>query len=135
MTVFVCIDDKGGMTFNNRRQSRDSSVLEDIKRVSGDRLFATSFSEKLLCAADVRAKITDSPLDEAGEGDFVFIENLPLLPHLERIEKIIIYRWNRHYPSDRRIDVEPTKNGFRLKSRREFVGTSHDMITREDYVR
>ena len=31
MTLYVCLDDKNGMLFNNRRQSRDRVVLEDIR--------------------------------------------------------------------------------------------------------
>ena len=136
MTVFVCIDERGGMTFNGRRQSRDSEVMSDIKKsCEKGLLLASAFSEKMLTAEGLSAKIVDDPLSNAGEGDFVFIENLPLIPHLDRIKKLIIYHWNRHYPSDRKLDVDVSSHGFRLISSREFKGSSHEKITREDYGR
>ena len=30
MTIIVCLDDKNGLSFNNRRQSRDKILIEDI---------------------------------------------------------------------------------------------------------
>ena len=30
MDVFVCLDDRGGMFFNHRRQSRDREVIQDM---------------------------------------------------------------------------------------------------------
>ena len=36
MTIFVCIDDKNGMLFNHRRQSRDEAVLKDMLDVAED---------------------------------------------------------------------------------------------------
>ena len=30
MDVFVCLDDRGGMFFNHRRQSRDRQVIQDM---------------------------------------------------------------------------------------------------------
>ena len=30
MKIIVCLDDNNGMLFNNRRQSRDKTVVEDI---------------------------------------------------------------------------------------------------------
>ena len=124
------------MTFNGRRQSRDSQVISDIKRVScKSALLASPFSKRMLTDGGLSPKIHDDPLSNACGGDFVFIEDQPLLSHLERIDGLIIYRWNRHYPSDRKLDLDPKANGFRLKSSREFKGRSHEKITREDYVR
>jgi hypothetical protein len=75
------------------------------------------------------------PLESAGDGSFVFIENKHLGDYLERIDRLIIYKWNRKYPSDFSLDVDPVAAGFKKKSTREFKGTSHDKITREDYVK
>ena len=35
MTVFICLDDKNGMLFNHRRQSRDKAVIEDMLSFAG----------------------------------------------------------------------------------------------------
>ena len=36
MTLYVCVDDKLGMAFMGRRQSRDRAVYEDIALRCGD---------------------------------------------------------------------------------------------------
>ena len=39
MTVILCLDDRCGMAFNNRRQSRDKAVINDIlTHLNGERL-------------------------------------------------------------------------------------------------
>ena len=64
-----------------------------------------------------------------------FAENIPSDEVLEKTNKIVIYRWNRHYPAD--IHWEPDLNamGFALQEITEFPGTSHEKITREVYAR
>jgi hypothetical protein len=136
MTVFVCIDDRGGMLFNKRRQSRDSRVIEDVIRTADDGvLYISDFSEILFEESDASVISVPEPLESAGDGSFVFIENKHLGDYLDRIDRLIIYKWNRKYPSDFSLDVDPVAAGFKKKSTREFKGTSHDKITREDYVK
>ena len=46
--IIVCLDDNGGMLFNNRRQSRDRVVCEDVvKNLNGEKLFISPFSQIL----------------------------------------------------------------------------------------
>ncbi len=136
MTVFVCIDDRGGMLFNKRRQSRDSRVIEDVARTVGDGvLYISDFSEILFEESDASVISVSEPLLSAGADGFAFIENEHLSEYLDKIDRLIIYKWNRKYPYDFALDVEPTSAGFRKRSTREFIGTSHDKITREDYVK
>ena len=48
MNVILCLDDNKGLLFNNRRQSRDKAVLDDIfNNLNGEKLAVTTFSEKL----------------------------------------------------------------------------------------
>ena len=136
MTVIVCLDTKGGMTFNNRRQSRDSRVTDDIKRVcEGKRLLISPFSEKMLAPTGLAATVSSDPFSEAKDGEVIFVENLPVAPHVDRVQRIIVYNWNRSYPADRHFDVNMGACGFKLHSKREFVGSSHEKITREDYIK
>lgn len=136
MTVIVCLDTKGGMTFNNRRQSRDTRVTEDVKRIcDGKRLLISPFSEKMLATSGIETTVLEDPLGEAKAGDTVFVENLPVAPYIDRTERIIVYNWNRSYPADRHFDVNMGACGFKLQSTREFVGSSHEKITREDYTK
>lgn len=46
MKVIICIDDNQGMSFNNRRQSTDGKVIEDIADITKE-LWISPFSESL----------------------------------------------------------------------------------------
>ena len=132
MKTIVCIDDKFGMLFDGKRQSRDRGLIENLLDFVGkERLFISPFSKILFDGKSV--VISDNPLDQAGKGDFVFVEDLFLLPYLDKIEEIIIYKWNRTYPRDALLDLLPERYGLTLVERLDFVGTSHKKITREVY--
>ena len=137
MNVIVCLDDRCGMAFNGRRQSRDRCVYEDIvKDIASDgRLFISEYSRALFADMDVSVVCSDRFLDMASDGDVCFVEDRVLLPYIEKIEKITVYKWNRHYPSDKTFDIVPEENGFRLISTEDFEGNSHEKITKEIYVR
>lgn len=135
MKVIVCLDDRGGMTFNSRRQSRDPAVINDIISTIGHkRLFISPFSEKLF-EGSKGVKVAKDPLSRAGANDFCFIEDLPLLDYADKINTIIIYKWNRHYPSDKKFDIPLCDRGFNLVETEDFVGASHQKITKEIYRR
>lgn len=129
MTLYICLDDRNGLQFNHRRQSRDAAVLEDIRRqLTGD-LLIEPFSEKLIREAQIPYVL---PPETAV--DF-FAENVPTEEILEKTRKIVIYRWNRHYPSDITWEPDLTSLGFAFRETMEFPGTSHEKITREVYER
>ena len=132
MRVAVCIDDLGGMIFNFRRQSRDRVQLADLAAEAGEgRLLISPFSADILPAA-----VCDPDfLQNAAPCDLCFVENEPLAPHLCRIDELILYRWNRRYPRDACLDIDPAAAGLRLSERTELRGYSHEMITKERYVR
>ena len=133
--VAVCVDDKQGMLFFGKRQSRDRVLIEElIEYAEGKKILINSFS-KLLFPNDDTVKVCETPLAEAQCGDICFIENLPLMPFIDKIGTLIIYRWNRNYPTDKKLDVNVAANGFKLVSIKEFAGSSHDKITKEIYER
>ena len=76
-------------------------------------------------------RISDTPWTAAGPDDICFLELQNPAPALARAEELIVYRWNRHYPSDQRIALPP--EGWRLIAKTEFLGYSHDKITKEVY--
>ncbi len=134
MTIAVCIDDKNGMMFNKRRQSRDSELIRDFVELCGDgKILISSFSEKLFADFQDRVTVDDSFLDGAEEDDICFVENADVTPFAERINKIILYRWNRHYPSDFKFTFD--LSGYTLTESKDFEGSSHENITREVYVK
>ena len=127
MTLYICLDDRNGLQFNKRRQSRDSAVLEDIRsRLSGP-LLITPFSEKLIREAEIPYVL---PPETAGD---CFAEEVP--ETRENIGRVVIYRWNRHYPSDLRWEPDLAALGFTLRETAQFPGTSHEKITREVHER
>ena len=136
MNVIICLDDNGGMLFNNRRQSRDSVLLSDVgrdERNSGGVLYITPFSEKLFSQTDLSFKVDENMLSSAKENDLCFVENLHLSSHIGKIDTLTVYRWNRKYPADFSLDIDIEKCGFRLIATSEFVGSSHEKITKEIY--
>ena len=136
MTVFICIDERGGRLFYGKRQSRDPKVIEDVIRCADDGvLYISDFSEKLFADSTASVICVPAPLEVAGADAYVFCEEAPLGEYVDKIDKLIIYNWNEHYPSDFKLDIDPLKCGFKLRSKREFKGVAHKLISREDYVK
>ncbi len=137
MIACVCVDDKGGMMFNHRRQSQDSVLREDLLTMLGNgklwlnqysaRQFAPEQQERLLVAEDF--------LEQAGEGELCFVEDRGLAAYEARLEGLILYRWNRTYPADQHLDLSVWERKWRLIHTEEFVGSSHERITKEIYQR
>ena len=136
MNVAICLDDRLGMTFNGRRQSRDRLVCEDIvKDARGGTLLMAEFSRNLFVSMGAPFICAEGFLDIAKKGDTCFVENKALSSYVHKIERLVIYRWNRHYPSDMTFDIDPEREGFRLLTTEEFAGNSHEKITKEIYVK
>ena len=130
MKVFVCVDDGMGTMFNNRRQSRDRILCADAVRETVGRLYCTPYTARLL-GEYTELAVSPSPLDEAGAQDSVFVEGEALLPYLDKIDTLVLYRWNRRYPRDRAFDLPLDR--FTLASQVDFEGYSHEKITKEIY--
>lgn len=129
MTLYICLDDRNGLRFNKRRQSRDAAVLEDIRGRLAGPLLIDPFSEKLIREAEIPYAL----MPQAGEA--LFWEDVPTEEILENCGEVVIYRWNRHYPADTRWDPDLEARGFSLAETVEFSGKSHEKITREVYVK
>ncbi len=134
MKIILCLDETGGMTFLGKRQSRDARVIEDIiETVGSARLIVNSYSLPLF--PETVAISSDTTLDTAGDEDFCFVETDDPLPYLDKADTLIVYNWNRHYPSDKRPALSPENHGFALRETTEFAGKSHEKITKETYVK
>ncbi len=131
MDLIVCLDDNNGMKFNHRRQSRDQKVIEDIiNSLNGKKLYATEESHILFLSDD--ADVIYVANSENLDGCF-FVESASVIPEEERIDNLIIYKWNRCYPSDEKFPIP--YNEWKMISSVEFVGKSHERITKEIYKR
>lgn len=135
MILFTCVDDRMGMTYNHRRQSRDRILRKWMISIVNDScLWMNQYS------AD---QFQDEPwiiideyfLDKAAPGDYCFAELPPLLPYESKMEQIILYHWNRRYPEDLYFDIPLKEHKWELKSTMDFTGSSHAVITEEIYER
>lgn len=134
MTIVICLDDNNGMLFNNRRQSRDSAVIGDLVEYSnGRKIFINEFSKALFSEFQDKVIVSDTFLDDANENDICFVENVDLISFKDKISALVIYKWNRVYPQDFKFNLDLNK--FTLTKATEIIGTSHEKITREIYVK
>lgn len=137
MIIMAAIDNAGGMLFNHRRVSMDRVLREKIVEISGgsvlrmDGYSARQFREGL----PPNAVVSETFLDEAGDGDFCFVEDRETAAYRDKIEKICLFKWNRDYPSDFKFDICPEQEGMRLAETEDFPGYSHDDITMEVWNR
>lgn len=128
MKLIVCLDDKNGMMFNRRRQSRDKILIENVLELcKGEKLYTNEYSAKLFPENSV--EICENPA-ETNDG-YCFAENFTV--NEEEIEEIIVYKWNRLYPADTYFNID--LENWTLTETVDFEGSSHEKITRERYVR
>ena len=133
MNVIICLDDRNGMLFNRRRKSKDSVLTEKVLELVGDgKLFLTEYSAKLF-PENANLQICENPAQEAGEGEFAFMEQA--FSEIDKTEAFFLFFWNRHYPSDTKFTFDLETEGFALVSERDFVGSSHDKITLKEWTR
>lgn len=137
MIVIAAVDDNNGMMFNKRRQSQDRILRQRIlEMTAGSKLWMNHYTERQF--ADVTApqiNVDDNFLNEATDGEFCFVENVPVSAFEVWIEKIILFRWNRKYPSDSHFDIDVQGSRWKLERTEEFAGSSHEKITMEVYGR
>ena len=135
MIVIVCVDNSLGMLFNNRRLSQDKTVTDKVLDLSNQsKLWMNHYSYALFDkAASKNLNIDEDFLSEAAQGDFCFIEDKKIKTYEKWIEKIILFKWNRNYPTDFKFDIDLST--WNLIDTTEFVGNSHKTITMEVYIR
>ena len=158
MVIVVATDDQGGMMFNKRRQSQDRVLREHILDLAKDnrlwmnaytgRQFADKGNQEQSPAGTDSENRAESPIDsenqveilvddafleKAGTGEYCFVENLPSAPYESRIEKIVLFKWNRAYPGDFFFDM--VLSTWKRIETEDFAGASHEKITQEVYVR
>lgn len=133
MILIACVDDGMGMMFNKRRVSRDEAVIKKIIEIADNkRILMSQYSYPLfesMKADNIVAE--DLILEKASSDEYCFIENTSVADYENKIDKIILFRWNRSYPSDVKFDI--SLDEWKLNSSEEFAGNSHECITMEVY--
>ena len=119
--------------FNKRRQSRDKNLIADLCAKTTGFIYISPYSKLLFEEYEERVAVVDNPLSECEEGSVAFVEGLPLSPFVSDIDELTVYRWNRIYPCDVKLDVDISASGFKMAAKYEFAGNSHEKITKEVY--
>ena len=132
MNLIVVLDDKNGMLFNHRRQSRDRVLTERIIEVSGGKLVVNAYTAALFEGTTADLTVLPDPLSTVKPGEWCFLEDRSPAPVVEKIEKLVVYRWNRIYPSDFKFDFDLSE--MQLLSKTDFAGYSHEKLTEEVYI-
>lgn len=136
MRLIVCLDERGGMSFCGKRQSRDSAVCEKIAALTaGSAVWMNAYSASLFKTVDMLISVDEVFLDKAGEKAYCFAENVDVSAYLEKAEELIVFYWNRHYPSDKKFPAVLPNDIWKRKEKTDFTGTSHEKITMEVYCR
>ena len=133
ITVAVTVDERMGIAFNKRRQSRDRILINDLADTIVGKIYVSEYSLPLFEEYKDRIVVADDPLRECPDGGCCFTEKTKIGEHLDDVETFIVYRWNRHYPSDVKLDVD--FSGYKMVDCTEFVGSSHEKITKETYIK
>ena len=129
MTLIFCLDEKDGMLFGNKRQSRDGALIQRLcEKISGARLFLTPYSAPLFPQEEWVIPC-EHPETQGKKGDFYFVGD-GALPQ-GGVSRVILYRWNRRYPGTRFFDPAPWN--LKLMQKEDFKGSSHENITEEIY--
>ena len=134
MIAVICLDDNNGMLFNNRRQSRDKILIEDlIKSSNGNKILINEFSKLLFVGFENLVDVSDTFLCDAKENNICFIENVDLTEFEDKIDRLIIYKWNRVYPADFSCTLD--FSAFTLVGEFVFEGNSHPVINKQIFVK
>lgn len=134
MKIAVCLDDRGGMCFAGRRQSKDICQRADLLLLAAPGpLWMSTYSAGQFDTLPDFVRVDDDFLSKAEREDWCFAEREDIASVADQITQLAIYRWNRHYPSDRKFPQALFEDRWQLISSREFPGKSHEMITLEVY--
>ena len=149
MKIIVCVDNQNGMMFNHRRQSQDRVLRKRILELTGGKkLWMNAYSQKQFLQVNGnmpkeqeqsgqlgqsgQIQADEAFLEKAGPGEPCFVEDRSVAPFAGRVERVVLYRWDRAYPADLYWDL--SLEGWTLARREEFPGSSHEIITKEVYI-
>ena len=133
MKLIFCVDDKGGMMFFGKRQSKDNVLREwIINYAQGSKLWMSPYSAKQF-DGNPNILVDNDYMSKAKENDVCFIEDGDY--SAANASEIVLCKWNRHYPSDKVFNIDLKSLGFKKIDSEDIKGSSHDKITIERYRR
>ena len=134
--IVLCTDERLGISFCGRRQSRDKILTRDILSAArGGRLLIKEYSRLLFAEASIDLEengilVSEDPFSEAKDEDAVLIELSVSEDQLLLANEIVLYNWNRHYPATERVSEAFLEKNFELSDEYHFCGNSHENLTR-----
>lgn len=131
MILITCVSNDMGVSFNKRRQSRDAVLCSDILEMVGDSSLRIHPKSEILFPESKTLATSEKYLQNTESGDFCFYEGLGEIPWAD-VDSIVMYRWNRDYPSDVFFNVPKE---YELSEQIEFSGKSHTEITKEKWIK
>ncbi|MGN0169133.1 MAG: hypothetical protein ACI39H_00025 [Lachnospiraceae bacterium] len=131
MTLILCVDNSGGVSFFNKRLSKDRRVEADMKEMVGSsNLYAHPYSQSFFLEPGPGFIFDTAYREKASDEDYVFYEIGDI--EQKRFDTVIVYCWNRNYPRESIFQID---HGFQLVSEEIFPGYSHEKITKKIYKR
>ncbi len=131
----ICLDEKNGMMFNKRRLSQDIVIVKDVLEYESP-IMMNSYSYKIFAQEDINKQIlVQEGLPILNEDYFQWIEDVDLKDYEIKISELIVYYWNRMYPSDLKCHIDFSDDKWEVISEIELNGNSHEKITKRVYKR
>lgn len=135
----AAVDKHGGLMFNRRRQSQDRVLRQKIREMARESiLWLSPYSRKQFESdTEPEIRVDEAFMEKAGTGEYCFIEDVSAAPYADRIEKIVLFHWNRDYPGDFFFDIDVSAPPWKVveSETEEFPGSSHEKITKEVFAR
>ncbi len=129
MKLISCVDDNYGLLFFKKRVSKDSKIIEDIFSLN-EKLSMNEYSYKMFCDYGYLGEII---ISEYNIENTYFFNEVNTFENNKDIEVLILYKFNRSYPSDIKLKIE--LDDYILVETMDFIGSSHEKITREKYIK
>lgn len=133
MNFIICLDDRNGMMFHHRRLSQDEAVRKDIYK-NHQTLIMNEYSYQMFSKDVLTIQIIVSE-DILETDTYQFIEDKSLKGYEEKIDTLVLYFWNRKYPSDLQLDIDFTTKQWKFIAQEDIIGKSHDRIIKKVYQR
>lgn len=138
LKLIICLDNKNGASFSNKRQSSDQEVIKKIiTLLNGEKLYVNRYTQLMLSKYPINCVVCNDPLNEAPENAFVMLENnvrsIRDMDNIEVVKTVFAFRWNRVYPSDVKLNIGEAFKNLKIKGVLSFKGHSHDKIDLEVY--
>ena len=121
MVIVACIDKSGNIALNTNGQLNHIIFWVRLKVVSNEALLYMNFNSSRQFGYYPMKMIDDDFLDIAGEDSYCFVEDTDITPYIDRIDKIILYKWNKKFSSKFEFDKSILDN-FSVVSKKSFYG-------------